>query len=126
MYNCNKLNINEAIRDWEIDSRGWRISPGVVWCKKGYRVKVGINCTAGDDFTAGDNATGLFNLGHADGYTKSLSSVNGVAYIGAGCRWFTLDEALAHWGDHHEDRDMTLCLLETAKAIANLKNLKGS
>lgn len=78
----------------------------------------------GDYFRAGNNATGIANLGRADGFTKSLSSVNGVAYIGSECRWLTLTEALMHWGNHKKERSDTMLLLESAKKIATLHALK--
>ena len=84
----------------------------------------GYGFRAGDDFRAGNNAVPIANIGTCDGYAKSLCSVNGVAYIGAGCRWFTLDEAIAHWSNHQSDRSMTLCLMESAKALAKLKGLR--
>jgi len=53
-----------------------------------------------------------------------LCAVGDVAYIGAGCRWFTLGEALRHWENHEEDRRATMALMEGAKALATLNNLK--
>lgn len=61
------------------------------------------------------------DLGLADGYRKCISEVAGVAIITAGCRTFTLDEALDHWGHHHLNRDLTMCLLEAAQAIARIR-----
>ena len=90
----------------------------------GNNFTVGDGFAGGDSFKAGDDATGIANIGLADGYAKSISSVGGVAYIGAGCRWFTLRDALEHWGNHEEDRRMTMCLLESAKAIAALHRLR--
>ena len=68
----------------------------------------------------------LHDLGFADEYRKILCSSKGVAYIGAGCRWFTLEEALRHWGNHEEDRLATMALMESAKALASLHKLKYS
>lgn len=72
----------------------------------------------------GPNARWIACVGFADGYYKNLCAVGDVAYIGAGCRWFTLGEALRHWGDHEEDRSATMALMEGAKALATLNNLK--
>ena len=72
----------------------------------------------------GPNARWIACVGFADGYYKDLCAVGDVAYIGAGCRWFTLGEALRHWGDHEEDRRATMALMEGAKALAKLNNLK--
>ncbi|MGE3350080.1 MAG: hypothetical protein AB7I35_21845, partial [Ramlibacter sp.] len=62
-------------------------------------------------------------LGHADGYGKGLSAVDGVAWIGAGCRWFTLADALRHWGDK-PDRKLTMCLMQAAIAVAAERGLR--
>lgn len=61
------------------------------------------------------------DLGLVDGYRKCISEVAGVAVVTAGCRTFTLDEALEHWGNHFLNRDLTMCLLESAQAIARLR-----
>ena len=61
-------------------------------------------------------------LGHADGYGKSLCNKDGVAYIGAGCRWFTLAEALRHW-DNKPDRVETMCLMQSAIFLAGYHGL---
>ena len=83
-----------------------------VWIESGHKLRKG--------------AIPVCTVGFADGYQKSLSDLNGVAYIGAGCRWFTLDEAIKHWQNHDEDRSLTLCLMESAKAIARTLGLKTS
>jgi hypothetical protein len=49
-----------------------------------------------------------------------------VAYIGAGCRWFTLDAAIEHWSHHEANRDLALCLMQSAIAIAGLRGWKHS
>ena len=61
-------------------------------------------------------------LGHADGYGKALCNKDGVAYIGAGCRWFTLAEALRHW-DNKPDRIETMCLMQSAIYLAGYHGL---
>ena len=78
----------------------------------------------GHNARVGPNARWIACVGFADGYYKDLCAVGDVAYIGAGCRWFTLGEALRHWGDHEEDRSATMALMEGAKALATLNNLK--
>ena len=96
----------------------------------GVRFYVGINFRAGDyvcsgdDFKAGDNARFIAALGCVDGYPKSLCAVRDVAYIGAGCRWFTLSEAFEHWEYHDQDRRMTVCLLAAAREMAKLHKLR--
>ena len=49
-----------------------------------------------------------------------------MAYIGAGCRWFTLGAAIKHWGNHTDDRAMTMCLMQSAVAIAGMRGWKFS
>jgi len=69
--------------------------------------------------TLGAKSSDATDLGWADGYRKCIAQVDGVAYIGAGCRWFTLSDAIAHWSAK-PDRVMTMCLMESALAIAGL------
>ena len=68
----------------------------------------------------GDRALDPIDIGYADGYRKCVCNVSGVAYIGAGCRWFCLADALEHWSDR-DDRDMTNCLMMAAIHIAVVK-----
>ena len=49
-----------------------------------------------------------------------MANVDGVAYIGAGCRWFTLQDAIKHW-EKREDRVLTRIIIESAIAIAKHK-----
>ena len=93
-------------------------------CSVGDNFSAGSDFHTGDWFKAGDNARAIAALGYVDGFTKSLCAVGDVAYIGAGCRWFTLSEAFEHWSDHDQDRRMTLCLLEAARKMAALHGLK--
>jgi hypothetical protein len=126
------VNLTELVSTW-VTIDGWSIAPeDQPHFPSGSRVKIGLNCKAGDGFTAGnrfktgDHAKGIINLGITDGYYKSLSSVNGVMYVGAGCRWFTLDAAKEHWSTHDEDRGMTVCMLPAMYAIAKHLGLKTS
>ena len=86
--------------------------------------RIGQGAVIGQGARVGPNARWIACVGFADGYYKDLCAVGDVAYIGAGCRWFTLGEALRHWGDHEEDRRATMALMEGAKALAKLNNLK--
>ena len=74
----------------------------------------------GEGATIGAHASGAVDIGYADEYRKCLAHVNGVAYIGAGCRWFTLADALTHWSTKR-NREDTLALLASAVAIAKLR-----
>ena len=61
-------------------------------------------------------------FGSCDMYSRIVCQVDDVAYIGAGCRWFTLAEARRHWGAYANGaRDLALCLLEGAANIARLR-----
>jgi hypothetical protein len=71
--------------------------------------------------TVGDRASDIFDLGYADRYRKVIAQVDGVAYIGAGCRWFTLDDAIAHWQSAGKSRRDTMALMLAAKEIARLR-----
>ena len=55
------LNISEIVKDWDVVN-GWAISTGVSWCRKGFRVKVGIECFVGDWASVGDRARFYFIL----------------------------------------------------------------
>lgn len=136
-------------KDWVIDG-AWKIAPaGLSWIAEGSKIQVGYGATIGYSVTIGDRVTigrfatigacatiracaaignnatigdhteESFEVGFADGYIKTICMVKGVAYIGAGCRWFTLAEALIHWKT--PGREMTMCLMQSAIAIAILK-----
>ena len=81
---------------------------------------IGQRAIIGEGARIGPKSTEAIDLGWADGYRKCIAQVDGVAYIGAGCRWFTLDEAIAHWSGK-EDRILTMCLMQSAVSIAGYK-----
>ena len=118
---------------------GWRIAPdGLDWidpgsriiCADGVRigndvcigsyVRIADGASIGNDASVGPRSSDAVDIGWADGYRKCIAQVDGVAYIGAGCRWFTLAEALKHW-DNKPDRVLTMCLMHAAIAIAQSK-----
>ena len=112
---------------WEAQD-GWSIAPaGLPWISEGSRVTLGNGVKLGNEVVLGagavlgTNARDPVDLGWADGYRKCVAQVEGVAMVGAGCRWFTLADALEHWGNHKEDRSTTMCLMQSAIAIAKLK-----
>jgi hypothetical protein len=126
------INLTELVSTW-VAIDGWSIAPeGQPYFTVGARVNIGLSCKAGygfkagDWFEAGNNATGIHNFGNTDGYSKSISSVDGVVYVGAGCRWFTLDAARLHWENHKENRAMTLCILPAMYTMAKHFGLKTS
>jgi len=113
--------IEEVSRNWERDGE-WRIAPaGLSWIAQGSKVRIGARASIGEGASIGEWASDAIDLGFADGYRKCIAQVDGVAYIGAGCRWFTLAEAIQHWGSHQDDRTHTMCLLESAVAIAGYR-----
>ena len=93
-------------------------------------VKIGCGANIGDDAVIRDNvaisnyAKFVKSFGFADGYEKHLYNVNAVAYIQAGCRWFTLSDAIKHWGNHSDDRNETLYLMVSAITSATELGLK--
>ena len=127
------------------DEHGWQKAPaGLSWIKEGDGVRLGDDVHLGNYVRLGDDvhlgngvrlgnyvrlgngATDVVPIGRADGYEKVVSQVKGVAYIGSGCRWFTLSDALTHWDNHKEDRTLTMCLLESAIVIAKLRGWSHS
>jgi len=129
------INISEIAATWPVKD-GWKIAPaGLAWIAEGSRIQLGVNCLLdtgcrlgdscrlGDECVLGKGAADPIDLGFTDGYRKVIAQVQGVAYIGAGCRWFTLEEAQEHW-QHRGDRALTRCALEAAKAIATAKGWK--
>ena len=81
---------------------------------------IGNDVCIGNDASVGPRSSDAVDIGWADGYRKCIAQVDGVAYIGAGCRWFTLAQALKHW-DNKPDRVLTMCLMNSAIAIAQSK-----
>ena len=110
-----------VIRQGAVIGPGARIGWGAII---GPNAVIGPGARIGWGARVGPNAQWVACVGFADGYYKDLCAVDGVAYIGAGCRWFTLGEALRHWGNHPEERHATMALMEGAKALATLNNLK--
>jgi uncharacterized protein YjbI with pentapeptide repeats len=72
----------------------------------------------------GTRPTRILTLCHVDGCPKTLCAVNGVAFILAGCRWFTLAEARKHWSKR-EDRTTTFAMLRGIEAVAKQWKLKS-
>lgn len=86
----------------------------------GSYASIGDYASIGQGARIGPRAESAIDIGHADGYRKCLCNIGQVAWIGAGCRWFTLAEALEHWGDDPERVD-TMALMQSAIAIAKLR-----
>lgn len=119
--------LDEATKDWATYDGIWKIAPaGLDWIAKGSRISVGARASIGARARIGEwasigaKSSEAIDLGWADGYRKCIAQVDGVAYIGAGCRWFTLADALRHW-DNKEDRILTMCLMQSAVFIAGYK-----
>ena len=148
--------IEEISRKWNRDGAWRIAPAGLAWIAEGHRIivgdyasignntsigdgtrigdgtsigddtRIGDRTHIGDDTSIGNGASEVIDLGYADGFRKCIANVNGVAYIGAGCRWFTLAEAIKHWESHDKNRDLTLCLMQSAIHIAGLKGLAFS
>jgi hypothetical protein len=93
------------------------------YVKLGNHVQLGNDVKLGNYVKLGDNVTDAIDLGYCEGYRKVLACVNGVAYIGAGCRWFTLKDAVEYWANR-DDRPMTKLLVKYAQSLAELKHWK--
>ena len=93
-------------------------------CVIGCRCVLGYKCILGKDIKLGDNAEDPIDLGFVEGYRKCIANVDGVAYIGAGCRWFTLQEAIRHW-ENRKDRVLTKVLMKYALEIAKHKGWRS-
>lgn len=89
----------------------------------GHGVYVSQFSIIGNYASIGDNAIYVTDLGVTDGYRKVLCNVKGIAYIGAGCRWYTLPEAEAHWL-LRPDRAATQLMIKYAYRLAKHHNLK--
>ena len=63
-----------------------------------------------------DRAVDYARVKHKDQKRK-----DGSPYIGAGCRQFTLAQALEHWGNHKCDRRATMAQLQYAQALVALR-----
>ncbi len=61
--------------------------------------------------------TRILTLTYCESYPKTLVAVNGVAYILAGCQFFTLAAARKHWADR-QDRPITRAMLVGIAAVA--------
>lgn len=86
--------------------------------------RLGDDCHLGGDCRIGAGAQNPIDLGYCDGYRRALAEVDGVAFIGSGCRWWPLDRIAAHWRAHGEDRSLSLCLLPALYAIAEKRGLR--
>jgi hypothetical protein len=98
------ISLDKATEDWARIGE-WKIAPaGLSWITEGARARI---VRRGNHWRTGNR--------------KCIAQVNGVAYIGAGCRWFTLSEAIIHWNGKADACELTLCQLESAKCIARLR-----
>ena len=114
------ISLDEATKDWRVDG-AWKIAPaGVDWIKEGAGVSIGTWVQLGDGASVGAKSTDAVDLGWADGYRKCIAQVDGVAYIGADGRWFTLADALKQWSAK-PGRELTMCLMQSAVAIARYR-----
>ncbi len=85
-----------------------------------HEASIGVGASIGEEARIGEKSSDAVDLGWADGYRKCIAQIDGVAYVGAGCRWFTLADALKHWSAK-EDRDLTIGLMQSAVFVAGLR-----
>lgn len=89
-------------------------------CIIGEKCKLLKRTNLGSHICVGANATDVIDLGLVEGFRKCIASVDGVAYIGSGCRWFCLRDAIEHWKDRR-DRSLTRAIMKAAEEIARIK-----
>lgn len=95
----------------------------------GYSSRIGRNSIIGDGMHTGDiarvpdDATFICDIGSAGGCRMTLSSISGIAHISNLNESVTLADALLLW-PRRSDGSTFLCLLESAKALANLHKLR--
>ena len=78
---------------------------------QGARIGQGAHIGQGALIRKGDEYVTV--LGYADDYWKTLTRRNGVLWINAGCRDFSLDDALKHWRKA-PNRELTYALVKAA------------
>jgi UDP-3-O-[3-hydroxymyristoyl] glucosamine N-acyltransferase len=62
----------------------------------GNDVKLGEGVTLGEGVKLGEGVTAVHDLGVADGYRVALALVDGNAFIGGGCKFMSLHDAIAY------------------------------
>jgi len=79
----------------------------------------------GDWNKIGDYAKFIADVGAANGFRYTLSDVRGTAYVGTSVDWLTLSDAIEYM-ENNAEKDLrdSLCLMESAKALAKLHNLR--
>ena len=86
----------------------------------GSRVRSGV--TLGDGCSIMDVCTEVSFLGYGPrGYAIVVALESGVPKFGAGCRWFTFDEARKYWGPEYEGTGDTVfmqAMITAAERIA--------
>ena len=131
-------NLSEIVKQWPVVN-GWSVAPKAFpFCKKGNRLivlgnwakvgngaKIGNEATIGDAAKIGDWATDPINLGFADGFSVHLAQVGGVAFIGGGCKWLNIEDAIAYVTGRPERAEMLDRVLYAA-TIADRKGWRRS
>jgi len=92
----------------------------------GKGASIGEWARIGERASIGERAREAIDLGSYEGYRKAIAQIDGVAYIGAGCHWFTLEDAKKHWAGRAADRPITQAMLVMASEIARLKGWRES
>jgi len=106
-----------SIGEWASIGEGASIGKGA---------SIGEWARIGERASIGERAREAIDLGSYEGYRKAIAQIDGVAYIGAGCHWFTLEDAKKHWAGRAADRPITQAMLVMASEIARLKGWRES
>jgi len=118
-----------SIGEWASIGEGASIGKGASigeWARIGERASIGEGARIGERASIGERAREAIDLGSYEGYRKAIAQIDGVAYIGAGCHWFTLEDAKKHWAGRAADRPITQAMLVMASEIARLKGWRES
>jgi NDP-sugar pyrophosphorylase family protein len=76
------------------------------WANIGDEAKIGDGANIGDEAKIGDGAADPINLGFADGFSCHLAQVDGVAFIGGGCKWLNVTDAITYVTGRSERAEM--------------------
>jgi acetyltransferase-like isoleucine patch superfamily enzyme len=95
-------------------------------CEVGSHAVVPDNVHVGSLSYIPSNSKFVADLGFSDGYRRILVSIEGRAFIAAGCRLLTLPAAFRHWTmrNSETDRRAALAAVYFADSIATIHGLK--
>ena len=118
------INISEIVSEWE-EVNGWRVSPGMPWCDKGNRVKIGSGVEIGNRVVIGScaivpaDSEFLHDLGFIDEHRASLCRLGGEYIFCGGCRHWSFADAREYLKGR-DDRRMALAAVDYAEALSKI------